>query len=137
MKQQVAALPLEVGENGERRVYLLTSRETRRWVIPKGWPIKGLKHHEAAAREAYEEAGLVGKIDKKPIGRYRYMKRGEDRFQICGVDVYLMAVKARLDEFPEKGERDIVPVPLDEARKRVVEPGLKAILQKLTADGKR
>ncbi|MDR3497074.1 MAG: NUDIX domain-containing protein [Ancalomicrobiaceae bacterium] len=132
MKQQVAALPLVVGENGECRVYLLTSRETRRWVIPKGWPIKGLKRHEAAAREAYEEAGLVGEVDPKPFGRYRYMKRIADGFHICGVDVFLMAVKGQLDEFPEKGEREIVPVPLEEASKRVIEPGLKAILQRLS-----
>ncbi|MDR3375701.1 MAG: NUDIX domain-containing protein [Ancalomicrobiaceae bacterium] len=135
MKQQVAALPLMVGENGERRVYLLTSRETRRWVIPKGWPMKGLRRHEAAAREAFEEAGLVGKIEKKPVGRYEYMKRVEDGFHICGVDVFLMAVKSRVDEFPEKGEREVVSVPLHEASERVIEPGLKAILQRLTSAG--
>ncbi len=51
---QVAALPLMVGDDGIERVLLLTSRETGRWVIPKGWPIRGRKPHEAAAQEALE-----------------------------------------------------------------------------------
>jgi 8-oxo-dGTP pyrophosphatase MutT (NUDIX family) len=75
MNQQVAALPVVVGDDGIARVLLLTSRKTKRWVIPKGWPMKGLKPHEAAAQEAFEEAGLSGKIGKKRIGRYTYFKR--------------------------------------------------------------
>eukprot|EP01037_Dinobryon_pediforme_P043882 gene43882-55248_t len=73
--RQVAALPVIKTATGETRVVLMTSRETRRWVIPKGWPITGLKNHEAAAREAFEEVGLVGAIGKKPIGSYQYFKR--------------------------------------------------------------
>jgi 8-oxo-dGTP pyrophosphatase MutT (NUDIX family) len=59
---QFAALPCRTAEDGSRQVMLVTSRETRRWVIPKGWPIKGLKPLKVAVREAYEEAGLVGRI---------------------------------------------------------------------------
>ena len=51
---------------------LVTSRETRRWIIPKGWPIAGAKPHASAAREALEEAGVVGRADAKAIGAYRY-----------------------------------------------------------------
>jgi 8-oxo-dGTP pyrophosphatase MutT (NUDIX family) len=59
-----------------RQVMLLTSRETRRWVIPKGWPMKGKKPAEVAAREAFEEAGLIGEIvGKKPLGNFHYPKR--------------------------------------------------------------
>jgi 8-oxo-dGTP pyrophosphatase MutT (NUDIX family) len=54
-------LPLKVGDDGIVRVLLLTSRETKRWIIPKGWPMKGRKPSGAAAREALEEAGLVGR----------------------------------------------------------------------------
>ena len=61
---QVAALPLTIGEDGVTRVLLLTSRETRRWVIPKGWPMKGCKPYEAAAQEALEEAGVTGQAKK-------------------------------------------------------------------------
>jgi 8-oxo-dGTP pyrophosphatase MutT (NUDIX family) len=57
---QFAALPCRTAEDGSRQVMLVTSRETRRWIIPKGWPIKGLKPPKVAAQEAHEEAGLVG-----------------------------------------------------------------------------
>jgi 8-oxo-dGTP pyrophosphatase MutT (NUDIX family) len=59
---QFAVLPWRISEGGTRQIMLLTSRETRRWVIPKGWPMKGRKPAEAAAQEAYEEAGLIGHI---------------------------------------------------------------------------
>jgi 8-oxo-dGTP pyrophosphatase MutT (NUDIX family) len=73
---QFGALPWRIGERGTREVLLLTSRETRRWVIPKGWPMKGCKPAEVANREAYEEAGLIGRIvGKKPVGSFHYEKR--------------------------------------------------------------
>ncbi|MBP0652251.1 NUDIX domain-containing protein, partial [Mycobacterium tuberculosis] len=71
---------------------LVTSRETRRWIIPKGWPMKGMKDRDAAAREALEEAGLTGRISQRPIGHYRYFKRTPDAFQPCRVDVYRLDV---------------------------------------------
>ena len=74
-----AALPCLIATSGRLEVMLLTSGETRRWVIPKGWPIKGLQPHEVAAREAYEayeEAGLVGSITgKHPVVIYHYQKQ--------------------------------------------------------------
>ena len=91
---QVAALPLTIGEDGVTRVLLLTSRETKRWVIPKGWPMKGRKPYEAAAQEALEEAGVTGQAKKKPIGTYTYFKRREAHFDVCRVDVYLLVVKS-------------------------------------------
>ena len=63
------ALPWRIGARGTREVMLLTSRETHRWVIPKGWPMKGRKPAEVASQEAYEEAGLVGRVvGKRPLG---------------------------------------------------------------------
>jgi 8-oxo-dGTP pyrophosphatase MutT (NUDIX family) len=53
------------GDSGKREIMLLTSRETRRWVIPKGWPMMGKKPAQAAAQEAYEDAGLIGEIVRK------------------------------------------------------------------------
>lgn len=131
MKRQVAALPVLMNDAGEPYVMLMTSRETRRWVIPKGWPIKGLKPHKAAEREAFEEAGLLGDVAKKPIGTYAYFKRLGDTFEACAVEVFLMSVKSQAAHWPEKGEREIVPVSLREAADRVDEVGLKAIFQKL------
>ncbi len=70
---QYAALPYRVRDGLE--LLLITSRETGRWVIPKGWPMKGKTAHAAAAREALEEAGLKGKIGKQSLGDYSYGKR--------------------------------------------------------------
>jgi 8-oxo-dGTP pyrophosphatase MutT (NUDIX family) len=67
--RQFGALPWRIGARGTREVMLLTSRETHRWVIPKGWPMKGRKPAEVASQEAYEEAGLVGRVvGKRPLG---------------------------------------------------------------------
>lgn len=136
---QVAALPLTIGGDGVARVLLLTSRETRRWVIPKGWPMKGLKPHEAAAQEALEEAGVTGQAKKKPIGTYTYFKRREAHFDVCRVDVYLLLVKKQLETWREKGQREARWFTLDQAADLVQEPGLVAILRSLgnslTTDG--
>jgi 8-oxo-dGTP pyrophosphatase MutT (NUDIX family) len=61
-------MPVAFGQDGVGRVLLLTSRETKRWVIPKGWPMKGRKPWEAAAQEALEEAGLIGQVSKNRWG---------------------------------------------------------------------
>jgi 8-oxo-dGTP pyrophosphatase MutT (NUDIX family) len=71
--RQYAALPYRITDEVE--VLLISSRETRRWILPKGWPMKGRKPHAAAAQEALEEAGVVGKIGKDPVGIYHYIKR--------------------------------------------------------------
>ena len=71
----------------------MTSRETRRWVVPKGWPMKGRKPWEAAAQEALEEARIVGRPRKKPAGTYTYFKRQGDHFDVCRVDVFFSRVR--------------------------------------------
>jgi 8-oxo-dGTP pyrophosphatase MutT (NUDIX family) len=104
---QFAALPCRITENGQPQVLLLTSRETRRWVIPKGWPIKGLKPREVAAREAYEEAGLIGRIaDKHAVGVYHYEKRLTGEPLLCEVRVFQFWVEQQLDDWPERNQRE-------------------------------
>lgn len=132
---QVAALPLTVGDDGVARVLLLTSRETKRWIIPKGWPMKGRKPGEAAAREALEEAGLVGRPSKKPIGSYTYFKRREAHFDLCRVDVYLLTLDKQLKTWREKGQREAQWFTLEEAAELVEETGLVALLQDLARKG--
>ena len=132
---QVAALPLKVGDDGIERVLLLTSRETKRWVIPKGWPIKGRKPFEAAAQEALEEAGVTGHAKKKPIGTYNYFKKREAHFDICRVDVYLLKVEKQLKNWREKGQREAQWFTLDEAADLVQEPRLVALLRDLARTG--
>src|ERR1700757_5349714 len=103
---QFGALPWWFGESGRPQVMLLSSRETRRWVIPKGWPMRGKKSREAATQEAYEEAGLIGHVvGKRPIGIYHYSKQRRSGSTLCQVRVYLFRVERQLDEWPEKQER--------------------------------
>jgi len=132
---QVAALPVRIGDDGNFQVLLLTSRETKRWVVPKGWTMKGRKPWEAAAQEALEEAGVVGRPRKKPIGSYIYFKRREAHFDVCRVDVYVLAFAKQLKTWREKGQREAKWFGLDEAAELVEEPGLVSLLQKLDAKG--
>lgn len=130
-RQQVAALPVRLDRYGNLQVLLATSRETRRWVIPKGWPMKGLSSAHAAAREAYEEAGLEGRIREDPIGSYLYWKRMADHFELVEVEVFLLNVARTLDVFPEKGERDLRWFDPVEAAESVDEPGLSTLIAHL------
>ena len=129
---QVAALPYRLREDGQAEVLLVTSRDTRRWIIPKGWPMKGRKPWEAAAREALEEAGVVGRIGKKPIGRYLYFKRRETHFDACEVEVFLLIVEKQVKTWRERGERQLQWFTLEEAAELVDETGMTAILRELT-----
>jgi len=105
--QQYGAVPFTVDAAGRVRVALLTSRETRRWVIPKGWPIANLTGAEVASREAIEEAGLSGAVAvSKPARCYTYAKRLSTGKTInCRVEVYLLHVQAELNAWPEMTQR--------------------------------
>ncbi len=105
---QYAALPYRRKGKAATEVLLVTSRETGRWIIPKGWPLKGKPPHEAAEREAREEAGVVGKINRRPIGSFSYDKRLKSgKIVVCEVQVFALKVKRQEESWPEKGERKI------------------------------
>jgi len=105
-EKQYAALPYRLDKSGRPEVLLITSRETRRWVVPKGWPMTDKLGHEAAAVEAYEEAGVRGIISEVAIGSFRYDKRLVDDDDIpCRVEVYRLMVEEELDRWPEMEER--------------------------------
>jgi 8-oxo-dGTP pyrophosphatase MutT (NUDIX family) len=126
---QVAALPFRMHE-GAPQVLLITSRETRRWIIPKGWAEKKSAQRAVAAREAYEEAGLVGTIGKRPVGRYRYLKQVSlTSTVVCKVTVFLLQVEQEMDDFPESAARHRCWLPPDEAADRVHERGLSKLLR--------
>ncbi|QCK88746.1 NUDIX hydrolase [Phreatobacter aquaticus] len=108
---------------------LVTSRDTRRWVIPKGWPIKGKKPHASAVREALEEAGVSGKPTKTPIGTYNYIKRmGDGSAQPCIVEVYPLLVKHQRDRWREKDQRELRWFTATDAAAAVAEPDLAALI---------
>ena len=129
---QFAALPCRVGDDGARQVMLLTSRETHRWVIPKGWPIKGLKPRLVAEREAFEEAGLIGRvIGKKRLGSYHYAKRMAEEDLLCEVRVFLFEVDRQLETWPEKDQRETRWFNLAQATALVDEGGLAEMMRRL------
>lgn len=124
---QVAALAWRGVEALE--VLLITSRETRRWVLPKGWPIKGKPPHEAAAQEAREEAGVRGAIAKQPIGSYRYVKFLKDGAGVdCVVSVYPLTVARQRKRWPEQNQRAARWFSPEEAATAVAEPELRSLI---------
>ncbi len=126
-RRQYAALPYR--ENGDVEILLVSSRETRRWVLPKGWPMKGRKPHAAAAREALEEAGLIGKIAKEPIGVYSYHKRLKNGASLlCDVTVFPMKVERERKRWLEMDQRTRQWFSLPEAAQAVHEPELREVI---------
>ncbi|AIL98599.1 NUDIX hydrolase [Sinorhizobium meliloti] len=110
-------------------ILVITSRDTGRWVIPKGWPMQGKQAHEVAEREAYEEAGVKGKVQRAAIGAYVYQKRKDHGLEIsCKVQVHALEVEDFCKNFPEKGSRRLEWVDYREAAKRVAEPSLKELI---------
>ncbi|WP_395444259.1 NUDIX hydrolase [Caulobacter sp. UC70_42] len=127
-RRQVAALPWR-GEGEALRVLLVSSRETRRWVIPKGWPMKDKADAAAAAQEAYEEAGVVGVIAEQPIGEYEYLKKLKSgAARLVKVDVYPLEVTTELQSWPEKGQRTLDWMTPVEAALAVQEPALRELI---------
>lgn len=128
---QYAALPYRL--SGGLMVLLQTSRDTGRWVLPKGWPMKGEKPYSVARREALEEAGVVGPVGKNAIGTFHYPKRLADGgVVICEVHVYPLAVEGQRKQWRERRERTQRWVTPDEAARMVQEPELAALLRAFT-----
>ena len=132
-KKQVGALPVKKDKNGALRVMLVTSRETRRLVIPKGWPWPGVKDHKAAAEEAREEAGILGRIGKKPVGSYTYDKRRSNGSVPVRVKVFLLAVEEELAAWPEAKERERKWLTASKAAEAVAEPELAELILEVAA----
>jgi len=120
---------------GRTEVLLITSRDTGRWVIPKGWPHEGQGGPASAAAEAWEEAGVEGKVRDAPMGLYSYdklLKPG--RSQPCVVTVFALRVARLRHRFPERGERQRKWFDAGKAARRVAEPELRVLLLAVAAD---
>lgn len=134
-KSQVAALCYRFRKN-KPEVLLITSRDTGRWVMPKGWPMKGLDDSDAALQEAWEEAGVrKARINRRPLGIYRYIKR-QKRAPDDAVEttVYAAEVTQIKDKFPEASQRKRKWVSPQKAAKMVDEPDLAQILETAPSD---
>jgi 8-oxo-dGTP pyrophosphatase MutT (NUDIX family) len=132
-RTQYAALPWRRRDDGVVEILLITSRETRRWVIPKGWPIKGKKPGQSAAQEAFEEAGVVGDPGKA-LGEYAYDKRlRSGRLQHVRVKVFPLEIKRMADVWPERGQRDHLWASPAEAATLVQEEDLRRLIARFAA----
>ena len=126
---QYAALPFRI-EARQVRILLITSRGTRRWVIPKGWPMNGLKPQEAAAVEAAEEAGIIGEVDDRPLGSYRYEKRLKgERSTAVQVIVFPFRVQAEVEDWKEQHQRQSRWFSYRRAAALVAEPSLRHLIR--------
>lgn len=115
-------------------VLLVTSRESRRWVIPKGNFGDSVPPHEAAAVEALEEAGVRGVVCPTPLGSYRYRKRrGTGASLMADVQVFPLSVNEELKDWKERAERERRWVSLAEAAAMVEEPDLRDLIRSFGA----
>lgn len=131
-RKQVGAIAYRDDTSSGLRILLVTSRETGRWVIPKGWPMKACRPHQAAAQEAFEEAGVEGRIRKKATGSYRYPKTLRNGNVVaCRVKVFTMKVERLVGTWPEATERRREWFTAEEAAAAVQEPELAELLRSL------
>jgi 8-oxo-dGTP pyrophosphatase MutT (NUDIX family) len=130
VRVQYGALPYRFTQDAALEILLVTSRQTRRWIIPKGWPIKGLRPAKSAAREAFEEAGVRGRIGTKPVGLFTYDKAlDQDGIQAtCEVKVFPLLVKRQSEVWPESEQRVVQWVLPSKAVALVKEPDLKKLI---------
>ncbi len=128
-QMQVAALCWRAGAEGGVEVLLITSRGTGRWVLPKGWPMAGRTLSEAAAQEAWEEAGVRGTVADRPLGSYGALKQTDGGLPMpCRVELFALQTADLCDRFPEAGQRRRLWVAPGTAAGLVQEPELAALL---------
>lgn len=128
-QEQSGAICVRGSAGEDSQVLLITSRDTGRWVIPKGNVEKREDSRHTAAREAKEEAGVSGRVSKKPLGYYTYIKSREGL--ACLVSVYRLDVDRIRPDFPEAKARQLEWVSPLEAARRVDELELKGLFQQI------
>lgn len=137
--RQIAVLPYRFAggkADGSTEIMLITSRETKRWVIPKGNPLNGMERHASAAVEAEEEAGVIGAVCPTSIGSYEYRKRRSNGAAIMyNVEVFPLAVTHELSEWKEQHERQRKWFSFDEAAAAVEEEDLQALIRSFGVRG--
>jgi 8-oxo-dGTP pyrophosphatase MutT (NUDIX family) len=129
--RQVAAIPYRISDKGKVEVLLVTSNTTRRFIVPKGWPMKRKSGKAAAAQEALEEAGVAG-TPSKPFGAYSYWKRLSGSFVKVNVKVYLLAVEKTLDYWEESKNRSRAWLSPADAAALIDEPELATLVRSLS-----
>ena len=112
-------------------ILIVTTRKSKRWIVPKGSPIKRLTPSKSAAREAFEEAGVRGKIGARPLGNFRYKKLADETGgeADCGQGLPSAGEEASA-AWPESGQRVAQWVDPDKAISLIREPELRSIVAK-------
>ena len=128
--KQIGALCFKIEEK-KLKILLVKSRRSKRWVIPKGWKLATMNSRMSVAVEAWEEAGVQGKVSKRPVGFYHYRKSDKNAsFFSCEVKVYSLNVLKLKKKFPEMSERKSKWFSCKDASMMVDEPELKKIILK-------
>ena len=128
-RTQFAALPYH-RRKGQVQVLLITSLDTDRWILPKGWPMDGCTPAATAAQEAWEEAGIRGVVSEACLGFYSYTKTLPEGGTIpCIAAIFPLEVQDLADDFPEAGQRRRKWFTPAKAASRISEPDLKKILR--------
>ena len=133
-KIQYGALPFW-GQGRHIEVLMITSRTSHRWIFPKGNPITGLRPHESAGREAYEEGGIVGDVNRISLGAYSCLKAVPKGGTVhCEVTLFPMRVYQQLPKWPEMGHRDRQWVSPEQAKEMAGDPGIATVVEKFMAE---
>lgn len=128
---QTGALPWRLSQGGKPEVLLVTGRRSGRWMIPKGWPMAGKSLADAAAREAFEEAGISGTVDPRPLGSFRHAKSGFFGMTNVEILVHSLSVEKELVDWPERSERDRQWFSLEKALAAVESDELRLLIANL------
>ncbi|MGA9583113.1 MAG: NUDIX hydrolase [Allosphingosinicella sp.] len=135
MLTQYGVVPVRRAADGNLEVLLITSRDTGRWVVPRGNPIAGKSPPESAAQEALEEAGIVGEVEPEALGNYSYEKRRRLGVAVPAVvHLFLMRVVEERCDWPERSQRDRRWFPPEEAAASVHEAELAELIRRLPRD---
>lgn len=124
--RQSGVIPYRQGSDGPE-VLLITSRTRKRWILPKGIVEPGLSAIASAANEAFEEAGVRGRVAEPSLGSFAYAKWDG----VCTVEVFAMAVEEELDDWPERAERARRWMPLAEAAGLADDPAAGDLIRAL------
>jgi 8-oxo-dGTP pyrophosphatase MutT (NUDIX family) len=112
-------------KDGKIEILLITTRDRQEWVIPKGGIVNGMTPPASAAKEAWEEAGVIGQVDDNELGTYKYRKRGK----IYRVKMYLLPVERVSDYYPEADKRYRRWLDANQAIKLIKKDSLKRIFK--------
>jgi 8-oxo-dGTP pyrophosphatase MutT (NUDIX family) len=134
--KQFAALPFRT-KAAKLRILLITTRGKRRWSVPKGSPMPSKRPHRTAAVEAYEEAGLLGRVSSRAIGSFRHSKRKGKRKIVYDVKLFPLKVKKQRRRWPEHGQRRAIWLPASEAARRVHRTELRRLIERFAREHTR